>query len=93
MSLELYKYTMSTNTFIVRNNPRFVNYVRQSWRYFLRNNIEGVKITIRKNSVFVHISQYYCVVCNDLVFMRRNPETYRMEASKKSLSWLSNYER
>lgn len=80
------------NTFIIRDNPWFTRYVKQNWRYFLgKKPIEGVKITIRKDSVFIHISSYYCVICNDLKAMQRNPAKYNMEANKKSIQWLNKY--
>lgn len=79
-------------TFVVRENPSFVRYVKNNWRYFLNgNNTNKVKITIRKSSVFIHIQAYYCVICNDLQFIQRNPLLYNMEASTKSLNWLSKY--
>ena len=84
---------MSTNkmhTFIVRNDSSIVNYVRMSYRYFMGNNIEGVKITIRKRNVFIHISQYYCMICNDLVWLMRNN---RLECNKKARKWLEIYDR
>lgn len=80
------------NTFIIRNNPSFVRYIKRNWRYFINNKSkDGVKITIRKNSVFIHISIYYCVICNDLKYIQRNPILYNMEATKKSLNWLEKY--
>lgn len=84
---------MSTNkmhTFIVRNDSSIVNYVRMNYRYFMRDSIEGVKITIRKRNVFIHISQYYCVICNDLVYLMRNN---RLECNKKAKQWLEIYDR
>jgi hypothetical protein len=76
------------NTFIIRNNPSFVSYVKHNWKYFLKNNKDDVKITIRKNSVFIHINAYYCVICNDLVGLQRNS---RLETNKKGLDWLKVY--
>lgn len=76
-------------TFIVRNDRFFVQYVRESYRYFFHTPETKVKITIRKNSVFIHISSYYCVICNDLKYLQRNG---RLEADKKSLEWLSKYD-
>lgn len=80
------------NTFVIRNNPQFVSYVKRAWEYFIKGRQkDGVKITIRKHSVFLHISAYYCVLCNDLKFIQKHPELYTLEASKRSLNWLSKY--
>ena len=84
---------MSTNkmhTFVIRNDRNIVNYVKYTYGYFLRNDKEGVKITIRKRNVFIHISQYYCVICNDLVHLMRNN---RLECNKKAKQWLEIYNR
>ena len=84
---------MSTNkmhTFVIRNNYSFANYAKYAYGYFLRNDREGVKITIRKNNVFIHISHYYCVICNDLVHLMRN---HRLECNKKAKQWLEIYDR
>lgn len=84
---------MSTNkmhTFVIRNDRSIVNYVKYAYDYFLRNDKEGVKITIRKRNVFIHISQYYCVICNDLVHLMRNN---RLECNKKAKQWLEIYNR
>lgn len=78
--------------FVIRNNRKFVNYVRYSWRYFTRNKIEGVKIVIRKDDVFIHIDHMYCVILNDLCFIKQRPNLYpHFEASKKALTWLATY--
>ena len=74
--------------FVVRNSIPFTRYVRQSWGYFLNNKREGVKVIIRKGNTFIHISQYYCVICNDLLHLEKNN---RLEANKKSLEWLQGY--
>ena len=74
--------------FVIRNNWAFVDFVRSNLGYFLHDKREGVKITIRKNDVFIHISQYYCVICNALLQMLKRKE---LEASKKSLAWLDVY--
>ena len=78
--------------FVVRNNRSFVYYVRSNWRYFLSDKRENVKIVIRKDNVFIHISQAYSVILNDLDFIRRQPLLFpRFEASKKALAWLNTY--
>jgi len=77
------------NKFVIRNNERFVRYVRYAWRYFLKGKAEGIKIIIRENDVFIHIEQAYSVILNDLEFIRNNPDKYTLEASKSSLNWLS----
>lgn len=74
--------------FVVRNSVPFTQYVRRAWSYFTPNNKEGVKIIIRKGNTFVHINRYYCVICNDLLYLERNN---RLEANKKSLEWLQGY--
>lgn len=74
--------------FVVRNSVPFTQYVRRAWSYFTPNNKEGVKIIIRKGNTFVHINRYYCIICNDLLYLERNN---RLEASKKSLEWLQGY--
>lgn len=74
--------------FVVRNSIPFTRYVRQSWRYFLNNKREGIKVIIRKGNTFIHISQYYCVICNDLKYLQQHN---RLEASKKSMEWLDKY--
>lgn len=76
------------NKFIVRNNKSFTSYVKTQYGYFLRNKKEDIKITIRKNNVFIHISSYYCVICNDLKYLQRNN---MLEADKKSINWLNKY--
>ena len=83
-----------TYKFVIRNNSRFVRYVQSSWRYFLHSEYAkaGVKIIIRKDNVFIHISQAFSVILNDLDFIRKNPEMYpHFEASKKALAWLNMY--
>ena len=78
--------------FVVRNNPSFVRYVRNNWRYFLSDKRESVKIVIQKDNVYIHISQGYSVILNDLDFIRRNPLLFpHFEASKKALAWLNMY--
>ena len=74
--------------FVVRNSMPFTQYVRRAWSYFTPNNKEGVKIIIRKGNTFVHINRYYCVICNDLLYLEKNN---RLEANKKSLEWLQGY--
>lgn len=74
--------------FVVRNSVPFTQYVRRAWSYFTPNNKEGVKIIIRKGNTFIHINRYYCVICNDLLYLERNN---RLEANKKSLEWLQGY--
>lgn len=74
--------------FVVRNSVPFTQYVRRAWSYFTPNNKEGVKIIIRKGNTFVHINRYYCVICNDLLYLEKNN---RLEANKKSLEWLQGY--
>lgn len=78
--------------FVIRNDYAFTNYVKhsQNWRYFLSNKREGVKITIRKHNVFLHISQYYCVLCNDLASLLRSKYT-QVETDKKSYEWICGY--
>lgn len=74
--------------FVVRNSVSFTQYVRRAWSYFTPNNKEGVKIIIRKGNTFVHINRYYCVICNDLLYLEKNN---RLEANKKSFEWLQEY--
>ena len=74
--------------FVVRNSVPFTQYVRRAWSYFISNNKEGVKIIIRKGNTFIHIIQYYCVICNDLKHLQRHNQ---LEANKKSLEWLKQY--
>lgn len=74
--------------FVVRNSVPFTQYVRKAWSYFLNNKIEGVKVIIRKGNTFIHISQYYCVICNDLKHLQHHN---RLEATKKSMEWLDKY--
>lgn len=74
--------------FVVRNSVPFTQYVRRAWSYFTSNNKEGVKIIIRKGNTFIHINRYYCVICNDLLYLENNN---RLEANKKSLEWLQGY--
>lgn len=74
--------------FIVRNDLFFTRFVKHEWKYFLRKDTEGVKIVIRKKDTFIHISQYYCVICNDLKHLQQHN---RLEASKKSMEWLDKY--
>ena len=74
--------------FVVRNSVPFTQYVRRAWSYFTPNNKEGVKIIIRKGNTFVHINRYYCVICNDLLYLEKNNN---LEANKKSLEWLQGY--
>lgn len=74
--------------FVVRNSMPFTQYVRRAWSYFTSNNREGVKVIIRKGNTFIHISQYYCVICNDLKYLQQHN---RLEASKKSMEWLDKY--
>lgn len=74
--------------FVVRNSVPFTQYVRRAWSYFTHNNKEGVKVIIRKGNTFVHINRYYCVICNDLLYLEKNN---RLEANKKSLKWLQGY--
>ena len=74
--------------FIVRNSIPFTRYVRQSWGYFLNNKREGVNVIIRKGNTFIHISQYYCVICNDLKYLQQHN---MLKASKKSMEWLDKY--
>lgn len=75
--------------FAVRNHPFFSHYVKRNWRYFLRKETEGIKIVIRGEKVYIHISQYYCVVCNDLKYLQRNG--YLKAKNKKSQEWLAKY--
>lgn len=74
--------------FVIRNSVPFTQYVRRAWSYFTPNNKEGVKIIIRKGNTFVHINRYYCIICNDLLYLEKNN---RLEANKKSLKWLQEY--
>ena len=74
--------------FVVRNDLSFTRFVKHEWRYFLRRDIEGVKIVIRKNNTFIHIDRYYCVICNYLKYLQKHD---RLEANKKSLEWLKQY--
>ena len=74
--------------FVVRNSVPFTQYVRRAWSYFIPNNKEGVKIIIRKGNTFIHINQYYCVICNYLKYLQKHD---RLEANKKSLKWLEQY--
>jgi len=80
-----------THKFVIRNNIVFVRYAKCFWGYFLRHKTDGIKIVIRKDNVFIHISQAYSIILNDLEFMIRNPEKYKVEASKSALNWLSIY--
>lgn len=83
--------TFPTPTFIIRDNPAFVRYVKDSWSYFLKNKIEGCKITIRKPDVFIHIDHLYCVIFNDLVFIQRNPDHYHLEMNSEAKKLLARY--
>ncbi len=76
--------------FTIRNNASFAYYVKGAYRYFFNNENteEEVKIVIRKNNVFIHINTYYCVICNDLIWLKRNN---LLEADKKAIEWLDNY--
>ena len=76
------------NTFVVRNNPRLIYIIKDSWRYFLKGYVEGVKITIRKNDVFIHLDCANCQILTDLVYMINNPSLYKVEFNKKALDWL-----
>lgn len=79
--------------FIIRNNPSFIHYIKRAWRYFLSDKRTTVKIVIRKDNVFIHISQAYCVILNDLEWMFNNPNKYIIECSKKSLEWFKQYKK
>lgn len=76
--------------FRIRDNKPIVNYVRENWRYFMHKNspVEGVKIVIRKNNIYVHISKAYCVILNDLEYMYRKGI---LECNKNALKWLKYY--
>lgn len=79
-------------TFIIRNNPRFVNYVKDSWHYFLRKDrATDCSITIRKSDVFIHTDSFYCVIFNDLKYISQNPKDYTLEMNKKARLMLQQY--
>lgn len=78
------------HTFTIRNNKRFCIYAANAYKYFIKRKYDGVKITIRKNDVFIHISEYYCVILNDLTYISRS-ESHNLECSKKALKWLKEY--
>lgn len=83
---------MTEPTFIIRNNPKFVNYVKSAWRFFLYNQIDGCHITIRKNDVFIHITRLYCVIFNDLRHIQANPELYTLEMNRQAKELLKRYD-
>ena len=73
-------------TFTIRNNAPFVRYIKDTWGYFLRNNKPGCKITIRKNDAFIHISQLYCVIFNELSYLYKNyPHLLEMDKSAEKI--------
>ena len=78
-------------TFIIRNNPSFVKYVKRVWHYFTSNKREGCKITIRKSNVFIHIDKFYCVIFNDLKYIDNHPEKYKFEMNAKARELLALY--
>lgn len=83
---------MAEATFIIRNNPKFIDYIRYAWRYFLHDKkMDGCSITIRKNDVFIHISKLYCVIFNDLCHIAANPDDYRLEMNNQARELLEKY--
>ena len=78
-------------TFVVREEPFFTMYVKRNWSYFTSNDVEGVKITIRKDTVWLHIDRRYCVLCNDLITLLTQ-KYYCVECNKKALAWIAEYD-
>lgn len=64
------------------------SYVLHNYRYFMRDTTSGVKITIGKQYITIHITEYYCVICNDLSWLYRNG---KLIVKQRSLDWLKKY--
>ena len=65
-----------------------MGYLKSSWDYFTRRN--DVKITFGKTKVTLYMDTPYCIICNDLLMIkRRYPECLKM--GKDATKFLENY--
>lgn len=78
-------------TFVIYNNKQAVKHAETNWKYFLKKR-EGCHVVIKNNNVYIHISEYYCLIVNDLVRFI-NHKTYVVTTTKSALKWLNVYNR
>lgn len=70
--------------FIIEDRSAAVFY-RSCRTSFLLGHHTGVKISVRKDRVYIHIETPYCVIINDIRWAVYNG---KIRASKKALKWL-----
>ena len=80
-----------TRHFAIRRcDPWLIDELKLHWGYFFRNP-ENIKITIRKNNIFIHMKDdcAYSVILNFLLWMKNKN---RLQCTKKDLQWLNTFD-
>lgn len=64
--------------------------LQNCWDYFLHEQKDDIEITFDDKKITVSISSYYCIVMNDLLFIRRRcPQCLKM--GKRATAFLDGY--
>lgn len=76
------------NVFRIKRTKSNESYIRSSLNYFIDKKREKVSIYFDDNYIRIVINEYYCSVCNILLYLLKNNEII---ATPRSLKWLNKY--
>lgn len=76
------------NVFLIKRNTSNESYIRNTLAHFIDKKREKINIYFDEKYIRIVINEYYCSICNALLYLLKNDE---VKATLRSLKWLNKY--